>query len=270
MWLKRIFSIPAEQKVTEKHLRRVLIASVCSILLCMSCLAGTTWALFVVTMENEGNIIQIGTPEVVLTVNGQEFVSGSELPEGEHKVSIKHANDLDALQEKSILYVTLTIDDAISVYTTLDQQNNYSTDVTVIAERPCSFSWTVTWFKPINVKDALQGENAISIVDENVTAPTDGEMKPAEEEDLAEGTTTPAETSEPSAGITPPTETPDPSEGTTTPTEATEPSEGITEPTEEMVSTEETSAPATEPIKGANATEPTDAVVAEAGENASA
>lgn len=61
MKIKRLFTVPQGEKVTEKHLRRVLISSICSILLCMTCMVSTTWAWFTVSIENTGNEIQIAT-----------------------------------------------------------------------------------------------------------------------------------------------------------------------------------------------------------------
>ena len=61
MKVKCLFTVPQGEKVTEKHLRRVLISSICSILLCMTCLASTTWAWFTVSIENTDNVIQIAT-----------------------------------------------------------------------------------------------------------------------------------------------------------------------------------------------------------------
>lgn len=54
--LKFLFTVQEGEKVTEKTLRRVLISSVCSILLCMMCLFSTTWAWFAVSVESDFTI----------------------------------------------------------------------------------------------------------------------------------------------------------------------------------------------------------------------
>lgn len=59
MRIKRLFTVAPEEKLTEKRLLQVLVSSVCSMLLCMSCLAGTTWAWFTVSVENHDNEIRI-------------------------------------------------------------------------------------------------------------------------------------------------------------------------------------------------------------------
>ena len=70
MKIKDLFTVPEGQKVTEKVFHRVLISSICSILLCMSCLVSTTWAWFTVSIENQGNEIQIVEFEVSVTQGG--------------------------------------------------------------------------------------------------------------------------------------------------------------------------------------------------------
>ena len=58
--LKSLFTVPEGEKITEKQMQRVLVSSVCSILLLLSCLVSTTWAWFAVSIENTGNVIEIG------------------------------------------------------------------------------------------------------------------------------------------------------------------------------------------------------------------
>lgn len=181
MRLKDLFTVPTGQKVTEKHLHRVLISSICSILLCMSCLVSTTWAWFVVGIENTGNVIEIGTPQVNLTVNGTPFMSGTTLQpqtlqsetntvQSEtntvqsksntlkyetYKVSIEHANGGDDFQKKSTLYVTLTIGENTIVYITLSHENGYKKEFTIMVKEGCSLSWDVSWFAPANATELI-------------------------------------------------------------------------------------------------------------------
>ena len=64
MQMKGMFSLKAGQIVTEKYLRQVLVTSICGILLCMSCLIGTTWAWYAVSIENNDNEIHNNTYRV--------------------------------------------------------------------------------------------------------------------------------------------------------------------------------------------------------------
>ena len=254
MRLNELFAVPKGKKVTEKVFARVLVASVCSIVLSMACLAGTTWAWFTVSIENKENVIQIGTPEVTLTVDGKAFESGSELPAGSYRLHIKHANEMDAFQQKSTLYVTLNMGkttpvtfkmgESTAVYTVLSH-TPYETEITLVSENPFRLSWIVTWFEPENA-ERLDGNTIILGAEESAesTEPSESATEPST--DPSESATEPS--TEPSGSATePPTE---PSESATEP--STNPSESATEPPTEP-SESATEAP-TEPSQ--NATEP--------------
>lgn len=84
MRIKDLFTVPEGEKVTEQVFRRVLISSICSILLCMACLAGTTWAWFTVSIENTDNVIEIASewPESTEEAT-EEATTGSETERSE-------------------------------------------------------------------------------------------------------------------------------------------------------------------------------------------
>ena len=168
MRIKTLFSIPAGEKVTEKALRRVLLSSICGILLCMTCLVGTTWAWFTVSIENTGNVIEIGTPEVNLAVNGSDFQSGKQLRAGENEILIEHANELDDLQRKSKLYVAFSVGNEVLGYVILDSSNGYKTGITMQTDKKYPLSWTASWFAP---DTAPLTESVIHWADEETVAP---------------------------------------------------------------------------------------------------
>lgn len=58
--IKNLFTVADNEKVTEKHMMRVLISTVCSVLICMTCLVSTTWAWYTATVTSEGNVLDIG------------------------------------------------------------------------------------------------------------------------------------------------------------------------------------------------------------------
>ena len=180
MRLKELFIIPEGKKVTEKVFGRVLISSICSILLCMVCLISTTWAWFTVSVDNMGNEIQIGKPEISLTVADSAYVPGAELTDRDISLNMVHANTADEFHKKSTLYVTLTIQngsETTTVYTTLNESNNYSAAINIKnnAGTPCSLSWTASWFVPVK---------AVELTDSTITLETE---EPAESS--AENTT---------------------------------------------------------------------------------
>ena len=186
MRLKDLFVVPSGQKITDKYLRRVLVSSICSILLCMGCLAGTTWAWFTVSIENTDNMINIGTPEVKILVDEGEYVPEIDLAEGSHAVSIFHANEGDSFSKKSTLYVTLTVDESNFVYIILDGSNGYHKDLTLKLNTTTKLSWTVSWMAPSQA-DLLTGD---SIVQEAIQEETPEETltTESEEEETAETT----------------------------------------------------------------------------------
>lgn len=59
--MKNLFTVPKGEKVTERNFKRVLISSVCGILLCMSCLMTTTWAWFTSTVEKNIGPIKVAS-----------------------------------------------------------------------------------------------------------------------------------------------------------------------------------------------------------------
>ena len=94
--LKYLFTVPRGERVTEKHLRRVLASSVAGILLCMTCLVSTTWAWFTVSVTSENNEIHIGSLSIRLCVTdkaGTEIAPDGgtyTLPEGENTLLLNN------------------------------------------------------------------------------------------------------------------------------------------------------------------------------------
>ena len=236
MKFRELFSVPEGKTITEKNLYRVLISSICSILLCMGCLAGTTWAWFAVSIENEENVIALASnPEVVITVNDAGFDSSSNLGSGTHIVRVTHASKLDDVQQKSILYVTFSLNEEVQGYVLLNNENGYTANINITTDQECVLSWTVSWFKPDNAEPVI--DNLIELRSEEETEPTEESTEPAEETtESTEAETDPTEeTTEPAEAETDPTEeTAEPAEAETDPTEeTTEPAETETETTEE-------------------------------------
>lgn len=259
MRLKDMFTVPKGQKVTEKQLLRVLTASICTIALCMTCLAGTTWALFSVSIENTGNEIQIGNPAVAVTVNGQKFTSGAALKADDCTVSITHGNAEDVFQQKSTLYVTLTIqtgEKAISRYVTLMHENGYQTALTIRGGADSLLSWEVSWFAPVGAVELIDSVIEVTEVDPETPDASEGEETPEESTGATEG---------PSEGATDPSvpedSQPDPSEGGSEPVEP-DPSEESSEPTESVPDPSEESGTPTESIPDSSevSPEPTESI----------
>ena len=120
MRIKTLFSIPEGERVTEKALRRVLISSICSILLCMTCLVSATWAWFTVSIENTGNVIEIAEVKETITIvdTTKTPVSATDgvynLPQGSYEICVQlenNATDTDDLNKntKIPVYVLMSV-----------------------------------------------------------------------------------------------------------------------------------------------------------------
>ena len=241
MRLIDVFFPKERQKVTEQYLRQVLATSICGILLCMSCLAGTTWAWFVVDIDNGVNVIDIASvpPEVTITVNGSPLsLSSPNLFDGDNALHIAHNGKTDDLQYKSTLYVTLSVDQDVKGYVTLCADNQYQANVQITTEQDAFLSYTASWFEPTMLAGDLIDlyVEAESEPTEETTAPTEETTAPTEETTApTEETTVPTEeTTAPTEETTAPTEDEtDPTTETNTPTEpTTQPTEAVTEPDE--------------------------------------
>ena len=185
-----LFSLPKGKKITDKYLGRVLVSSICGILLCMGCLAGSTWAWFTVSLENTGNVIEIDRPEIrVRVADGTAFESGSVLGSGSYKLLIKR-NNLEAdFSQKSDLYVTLTVTEkpsesretteSISVFTVLQAKDGYQGEVELELATDCTVFWTVSWFAPLGEDDSEEKD------------PTKDEDEKSDEDDASEGSDNP-------------------------------------------------------------------------------
>ena len=186
MRLKDLFTVPTDEKVTEKGLNRVLASSICGLLLCMACLVGTTWAWFTNGVVDDGNVIQIGKPQVVLKVNGADVENGGSLWAGNHIVNVEHANQADSLEKKSNLFVTFTVssgENVVSQYVMLGDENDYTALIKLQLDGTYAFSWNVTWGEP-TVVDPVVNKEIVVTADQPSEDPAEGE-KPSE--DPAEG-----------------------------------------------------------------------------------
>lgn len=234
--IKELFSIPEGEKVTEKVFGRVLLSSICSILLCMACLAGTTWAWFTVSIENRGNEIQIATVEANVTMQDAANnvvatnTSGKyTLVAGTYTAQINLSNN--ATEPKSPVYVLISVsqgEETAYYYVTFENGGKDATQAFQVGANSATVNFSVLWVKPVSAT-AVSGE-AIVI----------GEVANGPVSDTSAETTAPV--ADPSTETTAPVTEPS-TEATTVPT--TEPSTEITSPFTEP-STEATTTPVTE------------------------
>lgn len=109
--MKKLFH---KETTIEQQFYRVLASSVCGILLCMSCLVGTTWAWFMASVENTENVIQLAKWELKTSVtDGSAAVTPVDgvysLPEGTYTINMTFASDGagDAFFAADTVYVVM-------------------------------------------------------------------------------------------------------------------------------------------------------------------
>lgn len=239
MRIKALFSLPSGEKVTEKALRRVLISSVCSMLLCMACLVGVTWAWFTVSVENTGNVITIA--ETDYSVVFEPDVPQTAAADGSYtlqpgsytmKASVEsNATADDFTSSSKTVYLIVSVQSGGTYYIAFPSGGG-TANSGVLLHEAATFRFSLSWIQP---------ENADPIPEAGLTV-----GQPATDENGAgdtSETTTPGETTVP-AETTAPTETTAPSE--TGDSSETEESSGSTAETTQP--TGETEAP--EPGEG--------------------
>lgn len=249
----------------DKQLRQVLISLIASIVLCMGCLVGSTWAWFQTTITSEGNTITIGQMRVSVALDkGEKASRTTVLP------SDKYTYELDEVGSYDILlmnageipgYCTIKLTDnqgnteeftSGTLYPTEDGLEDAATiTITISAEDvyndvlPVKLEIEPHWGEDPN--------SAIMDIDEELFVPTEETTEAAEEEPLEDEdpeNLTPVEPEEPDQP-TEPTQGSEP-EAPPADTEDTGTPDGSapTEPAEPPVTTV--------PTEGTTATDPTE------------
>ncbi len=238
--LKYLFTVPKGEKVTEKHLRRVLISSVVSILLCMTCLVSTTWAWFTVSITSENNEIRIGTFAVEVSVEktgeNEEYApqmpSDGILTQGEYMVTIKNTGDCGGF-----CLITLTDDtggETILTTPTISGELPVNLTITVLGGE-VNMTITNHWGQSPEERDSWTG--SVTVGQEPVEETTEpapptestGEQNGSEEDDIhADDPDVPGEDEAPAGDPNGSTEE------TAAPTESDAPTEDTTVPETEQ------------------------------------
>ena len=165
MLFKNLFTVPTGQKVTEKHLRRVLVSSICGILLCMSCLAATTWAWYTVEIENRGNEIQIAT--VTADVNVLDAASNAVQPDDDGNYTFATGTytvrinlESDATEAKNPVYVVISVssgEENAYYYLTFENGNKAAEQILQVGADGSTVRFSVSWVRPVSAT-AVNGE----------------------------------------------------------------------------------------------------------------
>ena len=166
MRIKELFAVPEGTKVTEKVFGRVLLSTLCGILLCMACLAGTTWAWFAVSIENAGNEIRIAAVDADVTLFldgtmlGKTADGGYDLAAYEYAVTVQMNNEA-----KSPVYLVMTV---TQNGTTLYYGIPFATGTSTVTKQlridtaPATVSFSTSWVMPAA---ALPFEEETAVID---------------------------------------------------------------------------------------------------------
>ncbi len=191
MRIKELFTVPEGTKVTERMFCKVLISSICSILLCMACLVSTTWAWFSVSIENTDNKIIIATvnPRVKIKQNNLDTVEPSngsyELKAGNYFVEVELENDAtesDAFGARTgpvylVMPVIRADNTEESYFIKIENGCDSITRELMIGDESVNISFSVSWVQPaaanpIGSKCLLIGETGTEQTDTLTTETT--------------------------------------------------------------------------------------------------
>ena len=207
MRLKELFIIPEDQKATEQAFRRVLISTICCVMLCMVCLAGTTWAWFTVDVVNQGNEIQIASASADVYIDGQFVESNYPMQaRGLHQIEVrlKHSEKT----WNTPVYVLMYRGTECYYFTFLSGETVQYLGVPGGEGGDVSFQ--VSWIAPVGAKPI---EEYVQMHAEN------GEPAASEgsgQDDATEETTVPVETTTPAESVPPTTVPEEPEQQETT------------------------------------------------------
>ena len=189
MRIKELFTVPEGEKVTEKLFGRVLVSSVCSMMLCLVCLVSTTWAWFTAGIENTGNVIEIAavTPDVVVA-SGETLITPSDdgsytLDEGIYIIGIglqqleKTAAGANLLEDSACpVYVTMTVSQGEDVQRrlfTFDSREDVKTHQLTVESGSVLVHFSATWLRPAgDIPDGSEPLVVGQTPTESTTAPS--------------------------------------------------------------------------------------------------
>ena len=244
----------SEMKTAKRALSKVFVSSVCTILICVACLAGTAWAWYSAYIENTGSVIHIGEAKVTVTIGGTEVSSGVEVSpeenEGSHMI-VTHGGSEDAFRKRSTIYMTVSANGQSCGYVELTQK----AVIILHPEIECELKWETSWAKPQDEQllADLAGTIRFEIVEAEETTPeTTAPMESEPSEPATEAATEPSEP----AATTEPTTAPSEPDPTTQPTTAPSEPDPTTAPTTAPSEPDPTTQPTTAPSEPDPTTQP--------------
>ena len=154
MSIKDFFTVPQDEKISDRAFARVLISSICSILLCMICLVGTTWAWFIANTESH-SVMSIATITIDATLQqGEDEILAAEdgsytLPAGNYTL---HVNvDNNATTTVPWVYVLMSVSEGDTEshhYWSFDSSPDEATVSITVDGAPVTLHLYTRWAQP--------------------------------------------------------------------------------------------------------------------------
>lgn len=199
-FLKHLFTVPEGEKVTDRHLKRILLSSVCGILLCMTCLMSTTWAWYTVTLESDPITIQVAEYSLTVEVDGTALTEQTHTLEANAQANVEFLFETDAtagaMNPTPSRYVVITVSDETGAqkaifYVLVGTENK----LTLSTDEACTVQYALAWQAPGG--ESKQLENGASVILIDLSDETTGES--GEEKDDTADSDIPADNSGDSA-----------------------------------------------------------------------
>lgn len=183
---KYLFTVPEGEKVTDRALKRVLISSVCGILLCTTCLVGTTWAWYTASVETQPFSIQVAEHHVQLTDEANQELHNPVTVNAGEEVVLTAEFATDAQEDERNVdpgrYLRLEVkpvdgEEVIKLYvkTLKNSQGRWLAELKLTTDEDCIVSFYSVWQVPLDAEVLEPGTLKLIQV-------TDG----TEEDDLGE------------------------------------------------------------------------------------
>lgn len=152
-WLKRIFYMPKHSKPTDENIMRLLLPSFLGIVLCMVCLAGSTWAWFSASISTSPQTIEAANFDIAVTVNGKPVSSPVTLEAGQiYKVTLTAAGNAP-----SGGHCIVTNDTGAAPLYTATLLPGKTLTFTLIPDSNAAYTFTAVWGKYSGKADITNG-----------------------------------------------------------------------------------------------------------------
>lgn len=176
-WIKNVLYIPKHSKPTDENIMRLLLPSFLGIVLCMVCLAGSTWAWFSASISTSPQTIEAASFDITVTVNDEPVSSPVTLEAGKtYKVTLTAAGNAPSggyckVEGGAVpLYTEMILPDGLLTFT-------------LIPETEAAYTFTAVWGKYSGKADITDG---CTIGTEQPETGEETSAPPANEQNTAE------------------------------------------------------------------------------------